>query len=398
MAEFTLTTPRRIGNHWFRLSTEEQAREAFYSHEQLIRLAGRHDVILPTDPTPRFEWCPSPTFGTPLKVPVTGGGMSAATTVTTSCIRTEFVMIAYAYVISIIRNTHREYADLMERTTKSSHTREDADEIRDICARVYTAYLILVDRIKPHVILHTIGNLAPVCAELSVHTANALIAYVAGFHTAVGFTILDRIQGKPVSFKDRCRVFLFVARQYECCYSIFTQYVWPIFGVGTPEQTAFQRYILGSSLFFRAKAFVCAAEAEKSLPNWNPATILVLARKADFILRILTYSPAFGFEERAGALRQFTVKWIASAVHAVRPDFPLRDKIENVKQYLEGDRFIALVIDENDTEGLLAIGHRKQGRFFRSDPRYCSIPRKCLFRSSAADPTLTPTPAPAQLN
>ncbi len=384
--EVGLRGPVRGGPCRYLLNTEAQAREAFYSHESLIRQGGRFGVVGPR--APAFTWTPSATFGRPLKVPEVGGVMRATRTVTTTCLRTEFVMVAYAYVVEVLRNVLREYRAFVERLGDPGNIKQhDHDEARDFCKRLYEVYLILVDRVKVHVLLHTIGNVAPACAELSMHTVNALIAYVVGLHAVVMFTFYEineimHKRGEPVSFATRRNVFRFAARQFLRAYSIFTLYVWPEYSADSQEQARFQRYLLGAALFYEARAIVCAIRQEKTSAQWSPAAVLVLARRADYLLGILSASAAFGFRTGAERLRRYTDVWISSMHGAVAANFPHRAKITSVQQYRGGDQFTNLIYSDKTMQGMLRLHHKKQGRFFRSDPIHCSVPRGCLFQDA----------------
>jgi len=380
-----LCPPTRANACRYLCNTEAQARAAFFSHERLIREAGRFDIV-GTAPAPAFVWTPSPTFGRPLKVPAVGGGMRPTRTVTTSCLRTEFVMIGYAYVLVTVNNVLREYADFVARLNGITgvappHTR---DEARDLCKRLYEVYLVLVDRIKPHVLLHTIGNLAPPCAELSIHTANGLIAYVAGLHAVVAFTFYEIIHapGEAVPFATRRDVFMFASHQFLRAYSIFTLHVWPAYAADAQQHARFQRYLLGAALFYQARAIVCAIRHEKSGPKWSPAAVLVLARRAECLLAILRASPAFGFRANADRLSQFTDKWIETTLPAVSHDFPFRAKITSVQQYRGGDQFTTLIFSDKMARSMLHVHYKKSGRFFRSTPIDCSLARACLFSNT----------------
>lgn len=387
--KFTLVSPHKCGLRWFRISTEEQAREAFYSHERRIRLGGRGELVPSNSTQPVFIWKCSPTFGSPLPSPQIGTDvMRKQDTIITTSIRMEFIMIAYTYVIEMFRNVAEEYTALMARPHDEGTARVDIAELRDMASRLYTAYLILVDRIKPHVIMHTLGSIFPVCAELSVHTADAMIALVVGYHSIIALTTIDRVKGVSVTYEMRRDVFLLVAQQYERTYSILTQHVWIIYGAGSEEQTAFQRYLLGSILFHRAKVFICAVEHERHKKECNPKLVSVLAHKAEYLLRILKSSEAFGYMERAGTLCTFIVNVIADVATELRVGAFYTKKIANIEEYKNGDRFMEFAINEDAAIALLYTHRKKMGRTFRSIEKYCTLPKTCLFVSSAESPTL----------
>lgn len=377
-----LQPPVRAPPCAYLLNTEAQARAAFYSHEKCIRTRGRFEII-GDSPAPEFTWTPSPTFGRPLKIPMIGGTMSATRTVTTTCLRTEFVMVAYTYVTIVVRNVLREYAEFVEQLRSSSGvSEEDRAVARDFCKRLYEVYLILTDRVKVHVLLHTIGNVAPACAELSIHTVNAYIAYVCGVHTVVTFTFYEIMQkrGESVPFSTRRDRFLFASQQFQRAYSIFTQHVWVEYSADSPEQARFQRYLVGATLFYQLRAIVCAIRHEKTIPHWRPAAVLVLARRADYLISLLCASRAFGFRAGAETLRKYTDAWIDSTLPAVAHDFPYRTKITTVQQYREGNRFASIIFTENMARGVLSLHYKKNGRFFRSEYLLCSVPTNCLFQ------------------
>lgn len=380
-----LCPPVRVNACRYLCNTEDQARVAFYSHERLIREAGRFDIVGAAG-APVFEWAPSPTFGRPLKMPEVGGGMRATHTVTTSCLRTEFVMIGYVYVTVTVCNVLHEYAAFVARlnTHKTPITSDMRDEARDLCRRLYEVYLALVDRVKPHVLLHTIGNLAPACAELSIHTVNGLIAYVTGLHAVVAFTFYEIIHApnETVPFDERRDVFMFASQQFLRAYSIFTLHVWPAYKADSQQHALFQRYLLGAALFYQARAIVCAIRHEKSASKWSAAAVLVLARRADYLLGILRMAPAFGFRANADQLSQFTDKWIENTLPAVAHDFPFRAKITSPKQYRGGDQFTTLIFSSKTARSMLHVHYKKSGRFFRSNPIDCSLARACLFRDT----------------
>lgn len=390
--DFGLYPPVRVNACKYLLNTEEQAAEAFYSHEQLIRQAGRYGIVPLGAPPPCFEWTPSPSFGHPHKVPIIGGGMRSVRDITTSCLRTEFIMISYTYVIQTVRHVLRQYEDFMTRIRGAQKlTKGDTEVARGFCKRLYNVYLVLVDRVKINVLLLTLGSIVPACAELSIHTVNALIAYVAGLHSVVMFTFLEITQEakNPVSFDVRRDVFAFVALCFGRAYSIFTRYVWSTYTAPvTADKSAsviaphapFQRYLLGATLFYQAKSIISAVQYEKMLSKPSAATILVLSRRADYILGLLCSSQAFGFFARAQQLTVFTQAWVSETYSAVSPEFPYRDRITTPEKYAEGERFAALAFEGTQPLGLLYNHHKKDGRMFRSNPLYCSLPRACLFQ------------------
>lgn len=382
---FTLVPPYKQGLRWFKLYTEGQAREAFFSHERRLRLAGRGEIVQSDEPQPVFIWRPSPTFGSPHSIPQIGKeGLQPTDVYTTSSLRAEFIMIAYTYVIMTMQNVVNEYNTFMAKPENPEEARQDADELRDMCGRLYNVYLVLADRIKPHVIMHTLGNILPACAELSIYTADAMLAFVTGYQTIVGLTLISRIKNKKdeLTFKKRRDFFLFIAQQYERTYTILTRNVWLIFGAGSVEQTTFQRYLLGSILFYRAKVFLCAVEYEKSKPSPNANLMSILAHKADYLLRVLKKSEAFGYRDHASTLGNFAVKNIEKTAVELRSDAFYKKRISTITEYSAGDRFMEFAIHETSRQDLLFMHHKKASRMFRSDPQYCSLPLQCLFRSS----------------
>lgn len=382
---FTLVPPYKQGIRFFKLYTEAQAREAFYSHEKRIRLAGRGEIVPPGSQLPVFMWEPSPTFGSPHGVPEIGKKSLIPTKVfTTTSLRTEFIMIAYTYVIMTVHNVVSEFASFTAKTERPEEARRDADELRDMCGRLYNVYLVLADRIKPHVLLHTLGNIMPACAELSVYTADAMLAFVTGYQSIIGLKLTALVKNTKggITYKERRDVFLFVAQQFERTYTILTQNVWLFFGAGSTEQTGFQRYLLGSIMFYRAKVFLCAVEYEKQKETPNTNLISILAHKADYLLRVLRMSDSFGYREHASTLGSFAVKTIEKNAIELRTDAFYKKRITTLAEYNAGDRFMEFAIHESSKQDLLFMHHKKAGRMFRSDAEYCSLPLSCLFRSS----------------
>lgn len=378
-----LVPPRRINAPLYRVQTEEQAAEAFYSHERVFRLSGRYGIVPLGQPAPTFVWAPSETFGHPLQVPMIGGALRSPAALTTSCLRTELVMLVYAYVIATINTVLAEYAALCARIGKARKlSTVDHEAARGFCKRMYTAYLVLVDCGKTNVILHTIGNVAPACAELSPHTVNAMLALVTALHTMLLAKFKKFAWGEPDPPAERRNTFLFVSAQFGRAYSILIQHVWPAYSSGTPEQAQFQRYLLGSSLFYQAKAMMCAVQHELTLDKWHPPAVLVLARRIEYVFALLIADPALCHQEQAQVLVEYVRRWVEDTLPRVDRKFPYRDRIHTPEQYANGEHLMVCIFEQAKAESLLKDHHKKGGRLLRSDPRYCTLPRACLFQGS----------------
>lgn len=400
--ELGLVAPTRYNPALYRLNTEQQAAEAFYSHEQLIRLGGRFGVVPIGDDPPRFEWTPSPTFGQPLPTPDAAGKMQRTQRVVTRCLRTEFVMIGYAYVVATVRSVLEQFNALCARTPPDAKlSREDRAAAVDFCKRLYNAYLVLVDRVKLHVLLQTVRNLPPACAELSLHTVDGMIAFVVALHALVSSTMLERTSTvATITRRDTCT---FVARQFARAYSIFTQHVWPIYGANTRHCAQFQRYLLGSAIYYEARAMMWAVFHEKSLPQWRPTAVVVLARRIEYVFSFLLHDVALGYQSHAQKLAKHVQAWLASTLPAAPAKFPHRDRITTAGQYAAGEHLMALIFESGKIKckectaasrpsphpgcpgcfNPLAIHYTTSGRTFRSNAAYCSLLRACLFQAPA---------------
>jgi hypothetical protein len=175
-----------------------------------------------------------------------------------------------------------------------------------------------------------------------------------------------------------------VSEQFTRAYSILTQHVWPIYFSKTAHHARFQRYLLGSALFYHAKAIICAAQHEKQQQQYHPTLVLLMARRAEYIFTFLLADAALGYQPHAQKLAVHVQKWIERMLRTVMHDFPFRDRITSPGMYAAGEHLMAISFSPKMAYRLMLAHHYKtDGRMFRSNPAYCSLLRACLFQAPA---------------
>lgn len=392
--QLPLTTPVRIGRANYSLSTEDHARVAFYSHERRIREDGR--AVVETNRDRIFEWKPSPSFGPPLKRRVMGEHPKMFPTIVTHSLRTEFIMITYAYVIRTLGMVVEEFRAFMARKSHSRNNHDDQSEIRDMAKRLYTIYVITNTVLKPHIRLCTKRRTAPPCAELSVYTAEALMHIILAFHTIVLYTSLEMVKEKDMRAKraqrqgdgtfaphTSAKICMFISSRFNHAYTILTKKVWTFYTPGTEDRTLLQQYLLGSGQFYLAKAYMYEYEQEKSVtPSPRHSIMLALLRRAEFLVRLTSDGSALGFHESSTIIKRYIVSEVAEIEGKWQVPDVLGKRFETPEDFDAVARYVSTAITEDDGKHLLKTHEKRYGKSFVSDPQYCTLTNAILFTGS----------------